>query len=77
MKAEELKCFKAVAAVIGEEAGKEELQKVLDVLWGVDFDDVEELNGAFLWDQSPQGHAFWWQINNPHHSLLTAFYNRR
>lgn len=62
MKAEELKCFKSVAAVLGEEFAKKELQKVLDTL-GVNFEDEADLGGSFIWSASPQGHTFWWEVN--------------
>ena len=58
MKLRDLKCFKQVADVIGEEFAEYELQRVIDC------DDCKisakgGLDGSFIWDNSPQKRDFW------------------
>lgn len=59
MKPTDLKCFKQVADVIGEEYAEYELQRVID---GGDCEvkiDKKMVGGAFRWRLSPQKFDFW------------------
>lgn len=57
VKIEDLKVFPDVAAVIGEAKAKAELFKLHGS--GCDFEDKLNLDEAFYWDKTPQGHDFW------------------
>ena len=30
-----------------------------------------DVNNAFVWDRTPQGHAYWERINNRYHNLVS------
>lgn len=60
MKPTDLKCYKQVAAVIGEAYADYELQRVIDCT-DCHFSDFSNfhLASAFDWDLSPQDGGFW------------------
>lgn len=62
LKPEDLKHFEQVAKVIGNDAAKAEIQKVIDE--GIFIDKNEILTLVFNWDRTPQGRSFWKGIFN-------------
>ena len=57
MKPRDLKCFKQVADVIGEEFAEYELQRVIDGV-GITCNEITVSN-SFMLSESPQGEIFW------------------
>ena len=57
MKPRDLKCFKQVADVIGEEYAEYELQRVIDGV-GIAYND-NKVSHSFVLSESPQGEIFW------------------
>jgi hypothetical protein len=54
------KLFKTVSRVLGARRAVKELKKV--IAHTMIIDNTYELRGAFLFDRTPQRHAFWWDI---------------
>lgn len=57
----QMECFDKVAKVIGVASAIEELQKVEDEA-NIDYFS-NRLIGSFVWEESPQGHQFWYDVN--------------
>ncbi len=65
MKPSQLKCRPQVAAVIGEALADFELQRVIDCPeCHVINMEIEPINNAFCWEESPQSDDFWDFIDN-------------
>ena len=62
IKVSELKCLGQVADIIGKAQAEIELLKVVGVGDKCDFDDYPELDGAFVFDDTPQGSDFWFDV---------------
>jgi len=63
----DLACFERVANVIGHNAAVYELQRVIDS--GIALDDDTNLYGCFVWEETPQGHGFWYVISKGKSSI--------
>ena len=71
IKVSELKCFGQVSDIIGKAQAEIELFKVVTCGGDCDFEDYPEIDGAFVFDKSPQGSGFWFDVMdgiNPYES---------
>lgn len=64
IKVSELKCFNSVADIIGKAQAEIELFKVVCNGERCHFDDYPDVDGAFVFDKSPQGCEFWFDVTD-------------
>ena len=62
IKVSELKCFGQVSDIIGKAQAEVELFKVVGAGNECRFEDYPELDGAFVFDDTPQGCDFWFDV---------------
>ncbi|AUR81964.1 hypothetical protein NVP1016O_84 [Vibrio phage 1.016.O._10N.286.46.A11] len=64
IKVSKLKCFGQVADIIGKAQAEIELFKVISVGDECGFEDYPVFDGAFIFNDTPQGSDFWHSIQD-------------